>query len=189
MTKLRPDIINRLGIGRTFQNIRIFPEMTLLENIMVAAGSIQPASFLNTILKSGKYSKWEKDLFVKSEKILSSLKLWNYRNDSAGSLPYGKQRVLEIARAWSTDPVILLLDEPGAGMNRQEKVELISVINQINSKDITIILVEHDMKLVMNLTQKISVLDSGQLIAEGTPKEISNNQKVIEAYLGKEATA
>jgi len=186
---LRPDVINKRGIARTFQNIKIFPKMTILENIMVAVGSKQPVSFFSTILQTKKANKWENEIIQESETILTSLKLWDYRNHLAGSLPYGKQRILEIARAWSTNPTILLLDEPGAGMNRQEKKELISVINELNEKGITIVLVEHDMKLVMELTQQISVLDSGELIAEGTPGEISNNQKVIEAYLGKEKTA
>lgn len=186
---LRPDVINKRGIARTFQNIKIFPKMTILENIMVAAGSKQPASFFSTILQTNKINKWENEIIKEAETILTSLKLWDYRNNLAGSLPYGKQRILEIARAWSTDPTILLLDEPGAGMNRQEKKELISVVNKLNNKGITIILVEHDMKLIMELTQKISVFDSGELIAEGTPQEISNNQKVIEAYLGKEKMA
>jgi branched-chain amino acid transport system ATP-binding protein len=186
---LRPDVINKRGIARTFQNIKIFPKMTILENIMVAVGSKQPISFFSTILQTKKANKWENEIIQESETILTSLKLWDHRNSLAGSLPYGKQRILEIARAWSTNPTILLLDEPGAGMNRQEKRELISVINELNKKGITIVLVEHDMKLVMELTQQISVLDSGELIAEGTPREISNNQKVIEAYLGKEKTA
>lgn len=186
---LRPDVINKRGIARTFQNIKIFPKMTILENIMVAAGSKQPVSFFSTILQTKKANKWENEIIKEAETILTSLKLWDYRNNLAGSLPYGKQRILEIARAWSTDPTILLLDEPGAGMNRQEKKELISVVNKLNNKGITIILVEHDMKLIMELTQKISVFDSGELIAEGTPQEISNNQKVIEAYLGKEKMA
>ena len=186
---LRPYVINKRGIARTFQNIRIFSKMTILENIMVAVGSKQPASFFSTILQTNKANKWENEIIKESETILTSLKLWDYRNNLAGSLPYGKQRILEIARAWSTNPTILLLDEPGAGMNRQEKKELISVITTLNKKGITIVLVEHDMRLVMELTQQISVLDSGELIAEGTPREISNNQKVIEAYLGKEKTA
>lgn len=186
---LRPDVINKRGIARTFQNIKIFSKMTILENIMVAVGSKQPVSFFSTILQTKKANKWENEIMQESETILTSLKLWDYRNSLAGSLPYGKQRILEIARAWSTNPTILLLDEPGAGMNRQEKKELISVITTLNKKGITIVLVEHDMKLVMELTQQISVLDSGELIAEGTPREISNNQKVIEAYLGKEKTA
>lgn len=186
---LRPDVINKRGIARTFQNIKIFSKMTILENIMVAVGSKQPVSFFSTILQTKKANKWENEIMQESETILTSLKLWDYRNSLAGSLPYGKQRILEIARAWSTNPTILLLDEPGAGMNRQEKKELIAVITTLNKKGITIVLVEHDMKLVMELTQQISVLDSGELIAEGTPREISNNQKVIEAYLGKEKTA
>ena len=170
-----PYKIASLGLSRTFQNIRLFKDMTVLENVLVGLSNKQPSNFFASLLRLPKYYSSEEELDGEADTL-------------AKNLAYGQQRHLEIVRALATEPKILFLDEPAAGMNPQETAELTAHIRQIQ-KDfgITIILIEHDMSLVMDVTERIYVLEYGRLIAEGTPDEIKNNKRVIEAYLGGEA--
>lgn len=184
--------ITRLGIARTFQNIRLFKEMTVMENIMVGRHfkANHPKLFGNRILNA-LYSlvyqrKSDIDIYENSKKWMTFFGLTENHSDYARNLPYGKQRELEIARALATDPELLFLDEPAAGMNPAETEALMDTIKRIRELGITIVLIEHDMKLVMNISDRINVLNYGQKIAEGTPEEIKNNHEVIEAYLGKD---
>lgn len=186
---LRPDQIAAHGITRTFQNIRLFKEMTALENVMVGIHSRLSAGILGILFNTKKVREEEERARVEAYKLLEYVGIEQIANEAAGSLPYGLQRRLEIARALATNPHIILLDEPAAGMNPRETVEMTNFIRQLkNELDLTIILIEHDMKLVMGLSEYIHVLDYGKKIAEGTPEEIRANPRVIEAYLGKSAT-
>ncbi|NGQ97015.1 ABC transporter ATP-binding protein [Brevibacillus sp. SYP-B805] len=186
---LRPDQIAERGITRTFQNIRLFKEMTALENVMVGLHSRLSAGLLGILFNSKKVREEEERARVEAYKLLQYVGIEEIANEAAGSLPYGLQRRLEIARALATNPQIILLDEPAAGMNPRETVEMTDFIRRLKRElDLTIILIEHDMKLVMGLSEYIHVLDYGRKIAEGTPEEIRNNPTVIEAYLGKSAT-
>ena len=183
-----PYKIASLGLSRTFQNIRLFKDMTVLENVLVGLSNKQPSNCFASLLRLPKYYSSEEELKAKAMKLLAIFNLDGEADTLAKNLAYGQQRHLEIVRALATEPKILFLDEPAAGMNPQETAELTAHIRQIQ-KDfgITIILIEHDMSLVMDVTERIYVLEYGRLIAEGTPDEIKNNKRVIEAYLGGEA--
>lgn len=183
---LKPDIINHKGLARTFQNIRLFSNMTVLENVMIGRHNSLKAGIFKAIVRDSSTREEEQRVIEESYLILKKLKLDMYINETAGNLPYGEQRRLEIARALATDPFLLLLDEPVAGMNAKETKELEETINIIRDQEhITILLIEHDMSLVMNVSERIYVLDYGRLIAEGSPHEIKRNPDVIKAYLGE----
>lgn len=183
-----PSKIASLGLARTFQNIRLFKNMTVLGNVLIALNNHHKMHVLASFLRLPAYYKNEIEL---KEKALELLKIFNLENDAetlAKNLPYGQQRRLEIVRALATEPKILFLDEPAAGMNPQETAELTQLIRQIKEQfNITIMLIEHDMSLVMEVTERIYVLEYGRLIAHGTPEEIKTNKRVIDAYLGGDA--
>ncbi|VDB00963.1 Branched-chain amino acid transport ATP-binding protein LivG (TC 3.A.1.4.1) [Olavius algarvensis spirochete endosymbiont] len=183
---LNPNKITELGLARTFQNIRLFNSMTALENVMIGCHTRLKAGILGAILRDGKTRAEEQGVIDTSMGILKKLKLERYANETASNLPYGPQRLLEIARAMATEPQLLLLDEPAAGMNLAETKRLDYIISKIRDEEqITILLIEHDMNLVMSIAERIYVLDYGELIAEGTPAEIKANPAVIKAYLGE----
>ena len=185
ITKYKPNKITNLGVARTFQNIRLFTTMTVLDNVMVAKHLRMGANLSEAILKLPSYQKKHKDSYDEAMELLKTVDLEKEAGELATSLPYGKQRRLEIARALATKPKLLLLDEPAAGMNPQESMELMNFIAQIRDEfSLTILMIEHHMKVVMGICEKITVLDYGQTIAIGSPEEIQNNQRVIEAYLG-----
>lgn len=187
---LRPDQITARGIARTFQNIRLFQNMTVLENVMIGRHCRLKSGIIGAIVRDRKTREEEERTVDESYDILKKIGLERYVNDLAKNLPYGAQRRLEIARALATDPFILLLDEPAAGMNPQETKELNELIVRLrNEEDLSILLIEHDMSLVMSLAENIYVMDYGELIATGTPAEISRNRRVIEAYLGEDLSA
>jgi branched-chain amino acid transport system ATP-binding protein len=182
-----PYTICARGIARTFQNIRLFKDLTVLDNVKIAFHKDVSYSFLNAILRTPKFFAGEEQIDTKALEFLRIFKLEGKKDELARNLPYGEQRRLEIARAMATNPTLLILDEPAAGMNPQETQELMELIQWIRDKfDLTILLIEHDMSLVMGVCERIYVLDYGQVIAEGKPEEIRNNKKVIEAYLGEE---
>ncbi|MEH7382830.1 ABC transporter ATP-binding protein [Bacillus sp. JJ1533] len=186
---LPPYKVTRLGISRTFQNIRLFNELSVLDNVKVAYHSLAKHSIISSILRLPSHFSGEKEMEEKSIEFLKIFQLESFKDEKAKNLPYGKQRRLEIARALAAGPKLLLLDEPAAGMNPQETNELMELIALIrNELNITILLIEHDMSLVMGICERIYVLDHGQLIAQGTPEEVRNHPKVIEAYLGEEVT-
>jgi branched-chain amino acid transport system ATP-binding protein len=189
ITKVKPDRITGLGIARTFQNIRLFGKMTVLENVMVGMHIHLKSGIFSTLLNLPRVRHEEHKGMDEAYRLLQFVGLESLLNEEASSLPYGAQRRLEIVRALATRPKVLLLDEPAAGMNPRETVELIGLIKRIQQElGISIILIEHDMKLVMELSEHILVLDHGEKIAQGTPQEIRSNPRVIEAYLGKSAT-
>lgn len=177
--------VNKLGIARTFQNIRLFKGMTVVDNVKVGLFNSQHYSVFDGIFKTSKYQKAE---VVMHEKAMSLLEVFDLQGDAytlASNLPYGKQRKLEIARALATSPKLLLLDEPAAGMNPQETLELMNTIRFVRDKfDMTILLIEHDMKLVLGICEEISVLNFGNLLAKGKASEVLSNPDVIKAYLG-----
>lgn len=184
---LTPDKITNRGIARTFQNIRLFSNLTVLDNILIANHLQVKSDFVSSALRMPWAKKEETAMREKSEMLLNKLGLLHLKNEISSSLPYGEQRKLEIARALATDAKLLLLDEPAAGMNPQETNELTSFIHTIRDEfGLTVFMIEHHMDLVMEISDKIYVLDFGQLIAEGTPDEIKNNPRVIKAYLGVE---
>ena len=178
-----PDYITKMGIARTFQNIRLWKSMTVFDNVIVAKHMRANQNLFSSTFRVNR--KEEARMRAETESLLREQGLWKHRDDLATSLPYGLQRRLEIARALATDPKLLLLDEPAAGMNPQETLELADFIHDIREKyHLTILLIEHHMDLVMNISDRIYVLDFGSLIAKGLPEEIQKNQHVIDAYLG-----
>lgn len=186
ITGFRPSSIVKLGIARTFQNIRLFKEMSVLENIMVSQHCRTGAGLFASILRGNAFKKEEKIIEEKALEYLELVGLEDFAETLSWNLPYGSQKRLEIARAIATEPRLMLLDEPTAGMNPQETSEMMELIKKLQELGKTIILIEHDMKVVMGISENIVVLDHGVRIAEGTPGEIRKNPLVIEAYLGKE---
>ncbi len=182
--------VNKLGIARTFQNIRLFSDMTALDNVKVGMHNEIRCSFIESLLRLPGFYKAEKKANEKAMELLDFMGLADVANKKAGSLPYGVQRRLEIVRALASNPSIILLDEPAAGMNPSETTELMHQIRRIRDTfQIAIFLIEHDMNLVMNVCEAIAVVNYGRIIAKGTPEEIRSNPAVIEAYLGREGEA
>lgn len=186
ITNKRPDEIAKLGISRTFQNIRLFKELTVLENVMVAAQMEKKYDFFSAMLSLPKFIRGETEIRKKADNYLDKVGLLDFKESKAKNLSYGDQRKLEIARALAVQPELLLLDEPAAGMNPNETKELSKLVKNIRDEfNLSIFLIEHDIRFVMELCDKIQVLNYGKLIAEGTPDEIRENPEVIAAYLGR----
>ncbi|PRZ40584.1 amino acid/amide ABC transporter ATP-binding protein 1 (HAAT family) [Antricoccus suffuscus] len=184
LTKVKRNKITRLGIARTFQNIRLFPTMTALENVVVGADARHHTSVPGALFRSARHRREEREAIDRAVALLEFVGIGDRAGDQARNLPYGYQRRLEIARAMATEPKLLCLDEPAAGFNPAEKVELMGLIKQIRDQGYTVLLIEHDMRLVMGATDRIVVLEFGRKIAEGTPEQIRDNPAVIAAYLG-----
>ncbi len=185
---LEPFEITRLGIARTFQNIRLFSNLTVLDNVRIAYHPHAGYSLPDGIFRNAKFDSKERELTEQAQDFLAIFGLENLQNEVAKNLPYGQQRRVEIARALACAPRLLLLDEPAAGMNPKEILELMDLIHFIHDRfDLTILLIEHQMRVVMGICRYITVMDFGQVIARGRPKEIQENERVIEAYLGKGA--
>lgn len=187
---MKPNQVTMRGMARTFQNIRLFQNMTVLENVMIGRHCRLKAGIAGAVFRNRAVVEEEKKVVADSYAVLKKIGLARYVNELAKNLPYGAQRRLEIARAMATEPFLLLLDEPAAGMNPQETADLDDLIVGIRDREkISILLIEHDMKLVMSLSDRIFVMDYGRKIAQGTPGEIKNNPMVIKAYLGEEFDA
>ncbi|MBE9546952.1 MAG: ABC transporter ATP-binding protein [Proteobacteria bacterium] len=187
---LKPNHVTEKGMARTFQNIRLFSNMTVLENVMIGRHCRMSSGVAGAVFRGRSTVEEEKEVVRYSYDILEKIGLTEYVNEFAKNLPYGAQRRLEIARAMATEPFLLLLDEPAAGMNPQETRELDDLIVRIRDEEgVSILLIEHDMKLVMSLSDRIFVMDYGKKIAQGTPDEVKNNHVVIKAYLGEEFDA
>ncbi len=190
IARLKPYKITSLGMSRTFQNIRLFGELSVIENVMIGFHLSYNSMFLGPLLSLFGYKKIEKEIYERAIMLLDRTGLLNLIDEKASVLPYGLQRKLEIVRAIATRPKLLLLDEPAAGMNPNEKEDLMKFITKLRDKlALTILLIEHDMHVVMKICDRITVLDYGEKIAEGSPQDIKNNQRVIEAYLGEAGVA
>lgn len=186
LEKLKPFEIANIGITRTFQNIRLFKKLSTYDNVLTACHKAADYGLLDTIIRFGKFNKQEKELNNKTTELLKLMGLWEYKDMVASNLPYGLQRKLEIARALALDPKLLLLDEPAAGMNPEETIQLMELIREIRDKfSLTVLIIEHHMDLIMGVCDRIFVLNFGIPLAQGTPTEIQGDKRVIEAYLGK----
>ncbi len=183
ITGFSPPRINRLGIARTFQNLRLFRDMTVFENVMVAR---HHTSSFSTLLSLLRINDEEKKIQIAAGHWLERLGLWTHRDERAQDLPYGLQKRLELARAMATEPTLLFLDEPAAGLNRTETEQLMTTLRDFRDEGLSIVIIEHDMHLIMNVCEQITVLNFGQMIGQGTPKQVRTNPLVIEAYLGKD---
>lgn len=184
---LKPYQITQQGLARTFQNIRLFSELSVLDNVKIAYHFHIKYGILESVMRIGRFHKEEEEIEKKAIELLEIFQLADKKDEIAKNLPYGDQRRLEIARALAAQPKLLLLDEPAAGMNPQETQQLMKMIQWIKKEfNLTILLIEHDMNLVMNVCERIYVLEYGSIIAQGKPEEIKNNPRVIEAYLGEE---